>query len=159
ARILTPAAPLCVEFAARRQERCNRGNNYWRNQVMNCFKQALSCGAAAAALVVGCALSQPAAAADVKTVTPGKLTVAFNGDMPMTSEKDGKLIGTDGELMMAIGQKLGLEVVPKQMDWAAEIESTKQGKVDIMHGAMGWLKPRTEIMTLTDPIYYFGTLL
>ena len=45
------------------------------------------------------------------------------------------------------------------MDWAAEIESTKQGKVDIMHGAMGWKTDRTKIMILTEPIYYFGTLL
>jgi polar amino acid transport system substrate-binding protein len=28
-----------------------------------------------------------------------------------------------------------------------------------MLGAMGWIQPRTEIMYLTDPIYYFGTLL
>jgi polar amino acid transport system substrate-binding protein len=28
-----------------------------------------------------------------------------------------------------------------------------------MHGAMGWIEPRTKIMNLTDPIYYFGTLL
>ena len=27
-----------------------------------------------------------------------------------------------------------------------------------MHGAMGWIEPRTKIMLLTDPIYYFGTL-
>ena len=45
------------------------------------------------------------------------------------------------------------------MEWSAEIQSTKQGKVDIMHGAMGWIEPRSEIMLLTDPIYYFGTLL
>jgi polar amino acid transport system substrate-binding protein len=45
------------------------------------------------------------------------------------------------------------------MEWAAEIESTKAGRVDLMLGAMGWIQPRTEIMYLTDPIYYFGTLL
>ena len=28
-----------------------------------------------------------------------------------------------------------------------------------MHGAMGWIEPRTKIMILTEPIYYFGTLL
>ena len=30
--------------------------------------------------------------------------------MPMTELKDGKLIGTDGELMAQIAKKLGLEV-------------------------------------------------
>ena len=28
------------------------------------------------------------------------------------------------------------------MEWSAEIQSTKQGKVDIMHGAMGWIEER-----------------
>ena len=100
-----------------------------------------------------------ALAAEVKTIEPGKLTIGMNGDMPMTQIKDGQLSGTDGELMVYVAKKLGLEPNPKQMDWAAEIESTKQGKVDIMHGAMGWLEARTKIMILTEPIYYFGTLL
>jgi polar amino acid transport system substrate-binding protein len=45
------------------------------------------------------------------------------------------------------------------MEWSALIQATKQGKVDIMLGSMGWTKERTEIMSLTDPIYYFGTFL
>ena len=28
-----------------------------------------------------------------------------------------------------------------------------------MHGAMGWIEARTKIMILSEPIYYFGTLL
>jgi ABC-type amino acid transport substrate-binding protein len=98
-------------------------------------------------------------AAEIKTVVPGKLTIGLNGDMPMTQIKDGQLSGTDGELMTYVAKKIGLEPSPQQMDWAAEIESTKQGKLDIMHGAMGWLEARTKIMILSEPIYYFGTLL
>jgi cystine transport system substrate-binding protein len=79
--------------------------------------------------------------------------------MPMTQLKEGQLSGTDGELMVYVAKKLGLEPNPQQMDWAAEIEATKQGKLDIMHGAMGWLEARTKIMILSEPIYYFGTLL
>jgi L-cystine transport system substrate-binding protein len=97
--------------------------------------------------------------AEIKTVEPGKLTIGLNGDMPMTQLKDGQLSGTDGELMVYVAKQIGLEPNPKQMDWAAEIESTKQGKLDIMHGAMGWLEARTKIMILSEPIYYFGTLL
>jgi polar amino acid transport system substrate-binding protein len=100
-----------------------------------------------------------AASAEVKTIEPGKLTIGMNGDMPMTQIKDGQLSGTDGELMVWVAQKVGLEPKPVQMDWAALIEATKQGKLDIMHGAMGWLEARTKIMILTEPIYYFGTLL
>jgi polar amino acid transport system substrate-binding protein len=100
-----------------------------------------------------------AALADVSTIEPGKLTVGFNGDMPMTSWKDDKLIGTDGELLAKIAADLGLEVVAAQMEWSALIQATKQGKVDVMLGSMGWTKERTEVMLLTDPIYYFGTFL
>ena len=100
-----------------------------------------------------------AGAQDYGTIEEGKLTVAFNGDMPMTSLKDGELIGTDGEMISMIAENLGLEIVPQQMDWAAEIESTKAGRVDLMLGAMGWTAERSEVMLLTDPIYYFGTLL
>jgi L-cystine transport system substrate-binding protein len=99
------------------------------------------------------------AAADVKTVEAGKLTIGMNGDMPMTQIKDGALGGTDGELMVWVAQQIGLEPKPVQMDWAALIEATKQGKLDVMHGAMGWLEARTKIMILSEPIYYFGTLL
>jgi ABC-type amino acid transport substrate-binding protein len=92
------------------------------------------------------------AAADVKTVEAGKLTIGMNGDMPMTQIKDGKLGGTDGELMVWVAQQIGLEPKPVQMDWAALIEATKQGKLDVMHGAMGWLEARTKIMILSEPI-------
>src|SRR5215468_2379759 len=112
-----------------------------------------------AAMAIAVGLAGTSALAQVKTIEPGKLNIAMNGDMPMTQLKDGVLSGTDGELMVYIAKKLGLEPVVHQMDWAAEIEATKQGKVDIMHGAMGWIEPRTKIMNLTDPIYYFGTLL
>ncbi len=97
-------------------------------------------------------------AAPPETKEAGKLHVALNGDMPMTGlDADGKLIGTDGQLMVRIAERLGLEVVPHMMDWSAEIQSTKQGKVDIMHGAMGWIESRSKVMLLSDPIYYFGT--
>jgi ABC-type amino acid transport substrate-binding protein len=113
------------------------------------------------AAIVASALGAASAsfAAPPKTIEPGKLTVGFNGDMPMTSWKDGKLIGTDGELLAQIAVNLGLEVKPQQMEWSALIQATKQGKVDIMLGSMGYTDERTKIMLLTDPIYYFGTFL
>ena len=77
----------------------------------------------------------------------------------MTSWKDGKLIGTDGELLAQIAANLGLEIMPQQMEWSAVIQATKSGKVDIMLGSMGYTDERTKIMLLTDPIYYFGTFL
>lgn len=94
-----------------------------------------------------------------KTIEPGTLTVGINGDMPMTSIKDGKLIGTDAGLLAQLAERLGLKVKPVQMEWSALIQATKQGKVDIMLGSMGYTDERTKIMLLTDPIYYFGTFL
>ena len=61
--------------------------------------------AGAAALL---SLASAGAAADIKTVEPGKLTIGMNGDMPMTQIKDGKLGGTDGELMVWVAQQIGL---------------------------------------------------
>jgi len=113
----------------------------------------------ALAVMTVAATALPATAAPPKTIEPGKLTVGINGDMPMTSWKDGKLIGTDGALLAQIAANLGLEIKLQQMEWSALIQATKQGKVDIMLGSMGWTKERTTIMLLTDPIYYFGTFL
>jgi polar amino acid transport system substrate-binding protein len=112
--------------------------------------------ASAAALLASAAAL---AHAEVKTLEAGKLTIGMNGDMPMTQVKDGQLSGSDGEVMVYVAKEIGLEPKPVQMDWAALIEATKQGKLDIMHGAMGWIEPRTKIMILSEPIYYFGTLL
>jgi ABC-type amino acid transport substrate-binding protein len=92
-------------------------------------------------------------------IKPGTLVVAYNGDMPGTGTKDGKLIGIDGEIMNWVAEQLGLKVEPSLMEWAAEIESVKARRVDIIHGMMGWTKPRTEVITITDPIYYAGALM
>ena len=109
----------------------------------------------------GCAPDGPPGVrpAGSSTIEPGKLIVAFNGDLPMTSLQDGQIVGIDGEMISYIAAKLGLEIVPQQMDWAAAIESTSVGHVDLMLGAMGWTVERTEVMLLSDPIYYFGVLL
>jgi cystine transport system substrate-binding protein len=95
----------------------------------------------------------------IETLEPGKLTVGILGDMPMTSLKDGKLIGTDGDLAVQIAKNLGLEVTTKSLDWNALIQATKQGQVDVLIGSVGWTEERSKVMLLSDPVYYFGTLL
>ena len=96
-------------------------------------------------------LSAEVQAADLELVKPGSLLVAYNGDMPGTGVKDGKLIGLDGELMQIVGESLGLKVEPQLMEWAAEIESVKGRRVDAMHGMMGWNEARTKVINITDP--------
>jgi len=115
--------------------------------------------AAAAGASIGI-LYRPARGADAPkfvTVNPGVITVATNGDMPMTSVKDDKLIGTDGEMITVIAAKLGLGIKPSLMEWSATIESIKTRRADIMLGNMGWTPKRAEVMLITDAPYYAGT--
>jgi len=111
------------------------------------------------ALLLAFSAAAQALAQELDTIEPGKLIVGFNGDMPMTSLVDEQLIGSDGKMIAKIAADLGLEVVPSQADWAAVIESTTSGRNDVMLGAMGWTEERSKVMTISDPIYYFGTLL
>lgn len=125
-------------------------------------KKYRSCGlkgvmaAAAMALLLAGGTAERAMAQALEVIEPGKLNVAFNGDMPGTGWQDGRLIGLDGELMQWIADELGLEVKPNLMEWAAEIQSVKTRRVDIMHGMMGWNDQRIKVINITDPIYYGG---
>ncbi|HEY8013757.1 MAG TPA: transporter substrate-binding domain-containing protein, partial [Dongiaceae bacterium] len=92
-------------------------SRYSLRRSLQRFGGALIIGALA--LAAGSAMAEPP-----KTIEPGKLTVGINGDMPMTSVKDGKLIGTDGALLAQLAANLGLEVKPVQMEWSALIQAT-----------------------------------
>jgi polar amino acid transport system substrate-binding protein len=118
-------------------------------------RRSLLRGLAAAPLL---GLSRPAWAqkTDFKTVNPGVITVAMNGDMPMTSVRDGKLIGTDGEMINAIATKIGMRTEPLLMEWSATIEAIRSGRADVMLGNMGWTATRAQVLLITDPVYYPG---
>lgn len=106
-------------------------------------------------LAMALALFAPSALAqDIKTLEPGKLAVAFNGDMPGTEWVDGKLGGVDGEILQRIAERLKLQVTPAPMEWSAAIAATQGGRVDAMLGMMNWRQARAEVMDLSDPIYY-----
>ena len=114
----------------------------------------------AAVAAVTALLAWPAAtptqAGELELVEPGKMIVAFNGDMPGTGWENDRLMGLDGELMQLVVEGLGLEVEPALMEWAAEIASVKARRVDIMHGMMGWNDQRIKVINISDPIYYGG---
>ena len=93
-------------------------------------------------------------APNLRTIEAGYLTCAIAGDLPMTGLKDGQFIGTDVEIVGAIAERLGLKMKPALMEWAATIEAIRSGRADVMFGNMGWSKPRSEVMAITDPIYY-----
>jgi polar amino acid transport system substrate-binding protein len=112
--------------------------------------------AAAMLALAGGGFAGTSKAVDLELVEAGTLTVAFNGDMPGTGWQDGRLIGLDGEIMQIIAEELGLKVKPALMEWAAEIASVQAGRVDIMHGMMGWNDQRIKVINISDPIYYGG---
>ncbi len=91
-----------------------------------------------------------------KTVEPGMLTIANSNEMPMIAVEDGKLIGSDAEIVATIAKKLGLGVKSTQMEWSATVQSVKSGRADIMVGNMGWTPARAQALLITDAIYYAG---
>jgi len=102
----------------------------------------------------------PASAQEkIETLVPGTLTIGMLGDMPMTSIKDGKVIGTDGALAVKIAETLGLQVATLSLEWNSLIQATTQGQVDVLIGSVGWTEERSKVMLLSDPVYFFGTLL
>jgi ABC-type amino acid transport substrate-binding protein len=115
--------------------------------------RALVVSTAIAPLIGRAAFAQPAAP-NLKTIEAGYLTCAIAGDLPMTGVKDGQFIGADVEIVGAIAERLGLKMKPALMEWAATIEAIRTGRADVMFGNMGWSKPRSEVLAITDPIYY-----
>jgi polar amino acid transport system substrate-binding protein len=97
------------------------------------------------------------AAPAFKTVEPGVITIANSNEMPMIAMQDGKLIGSDAEIIATIAKKMGLGVKSAQMEWSATVQSVKSGRADIMLGNMGWTPARAQALLITDAIYYAGT--
>jgi ABC-type amino acid transport substrate-binding protein len=118
------------------------------------LRQAAGLGAGALASSLFGPQAFAATAPKFKTVEDGFITIAMSGSMPVTGIKDGKIIGSDAEMVVAIAKYLGLGVKPNIMAWSATIEAIKSGRADIMCGDMGWSKARANAMLLTDAIYY-----
>ena len=120
-------------------------------------RRSFTAGAGAALMFP--ALRRPAMAApQFRTVEPGVLTIANSGEMPMIAMDNGKLIGSDAEIIETIAKKLGLGVKSAQMEWSATVQSVKSGRADIMAGNMGWTPARAQALLITDAIYYVGAL-
>ena len=97
-----------------------------------------------------------ASTSGVKTITPGVLTVAEDGDMPYTGldQATGKMIGVDGEFMEAAARDLRLKVKPVAMDWAPEVPSVQSNRVDTLTGGMYYTAARARIVNITKPCWY-----
>src|ERR1700712_431277 len=97
-----------------------------------------------------------AAQQPVKTTRPGYLTAACLGDMPIASVRDGKLIGTDFDMLQLIAERLELKLDVQQMQFSAVVEAVKSGRADWFCGNFAWTPIRANVLQLTDPVFYTG---
>ncbi|HYS64964.1 MAG TPA: transporter substrate-binding domain-containing protein [Paraburkholderia sp.] len=92
----------------------------------------------------------------IKTMRPGYITAATVGDMPTAAVRDGKLIGTDFEMLQLIAERLQLKLDVQQMSFSGVIEALKSGRVDWFGGNFAWTPIRSKLILLTDPVFYTG---
>jgi len=90
----------------------------------------------------------------LRTVRPGKLTVASIGEMPLFAVRDGVPIGVEAEMMRRICKRLDLELVLDVMEWSACLASVPSGRADCVGGNMAWTDKRAASMLITDAVYY-----
>lgn len=97
-----------------------------------------------------------AAQRPIKTTRPGYLTAACLGDMPIASVRDGKLVGTDFDMLQRIAERLELKLDVQQMQFSAVVEAVKSGRADWFGGNFAWTPIRAKLLQLTDPVFYTG---
>ena len=79
----------------------------------------------------GCGSKKEETATTLKTVTPGKLTMATNAYFAPYEYYDGdKIVGIDAEIAAAIAKELGLELVINDMEFDSIITAVKGGSAD-----------------------------
>jgi ABC-type amino acid transport substrate-binding protein len=104
----------------------------------------------------GAAPAARAAMQPIKTLRPGYLTAACLGDMPLASVRDGKLVGTDFDMLQLIAERLELKLDVQQMQFSAVVEAVKSGRADWFGGNFSWTPIRAKLLLLTDPVFYTG---
>ncbi len=91
-------------------------------------------------------------AAEVTTVTAGKLTMSTNAAFPpyeMTAD-DGSFEGIDIEVAGAIADKLGLELQVDDMDFDAALLAAQNGKSDMVMAGVTVTDERQKVMDFSD---------
>ena len=98
------------------------------------------------------AASSDAEAAELTTVTAGKLTMSTNAAFPpyeMTTDS-GDVEGIDVEVAGAIAEKLGLELQVDDMDFDAALLAAQNGKSDIVMAGVTVTDERQKVMDFSD---------
>ena len=96
--------------------------------------------------------SESTDAAELTTVTAGKLTMSTNAAFPpyeMTTD-DGSFEGIDIEVAAAIADKLGLELQIDDMDFDAALLATQNGKSDMVMAGVTVTDERQKVMDFSD---------
>ena len=96
--------------------------------------------------------SESADAAELTTVTAGKLTMSTNAAFPpyeMTTDS-GDFEGIDIEVAGAIAEKLGLELQVDDMDFDAALLAAQNGKSDMVMAGVTVTDERLKVMDFSD---------
>ncbi len=97
--------------------------------------------------------------ASFTTLKPGVISAAMIGEMPLSGERDGKVIGADVEMLETIASALGMKVEWKLYGWPAVIEAVQSNRAEWFGGNFSWTETRSNVMQLTDAIFYTGAYL
>jgi polar amino acid transport system substrate-binding protein len=90
----------------------------------------------------------------LKTVTPGKLTMAIYNYPPFSMvTNDNQVSGIDADMVRETAKANCLEVVPLNLAPAAVVQSVVSGKADVAVGAWYRSTTRSKVVGLTLPTY------
>ena len=106
----------------------------------------------AASSEVASASSEAASAAELTTVTPGKLTMSTNAAFPPyeSTDDNGNFVGIDIDVAAAIADKLGLELQVDDMDFDAALLAAQNGKSDMVMAGVTVTEDRQLVMDFSD---------
>ena len=92
------------------------------------------------------------AAAELTTVTPGKLTMSTNAAFPPyeSTDDNGNFVGIDIDVAAAIADKLGLELQVDDMDFDAALLAAQNGKSDLVMAGVTVTEDRQLVMDFSD---------
>ncbi len=96
--------------------------------------------------------SEDASAAELTTVTPGKLTMSTNAAFPPyeSTDDNGNFVGIDIDVAAAIADKLGLELQVDDMDFDAALLAAQNGKSDMVMAGVTVTEDRQLVMDFSD---------
>ena len=114
--------------------------------------EAVSSEAASSEVASSAASSEAASAAELTTVTPGKLTMSTNAAFPPYEYTDdnGNFVGIDIDVAAAIAEKLGLELQVDDMDFDAALLAAQNGKSDLVMAGVTVTEDRQLVMDFSD---------